>query len=227
MRITERDTRLLKDLALSHVLSRDQILSLGYFGSVTRANTRLRELKQQRLVRVLETPFSTQSLYVPESRAASLLGSRIAALFSARSKSPRFLQHALAVTNVRITLAARTNAEWRFEQQLRVSFPYAGQLFEVRPDGALIAPDKMTLVEVDLGHVAHAKFREKLLSYEAFITSGASAAHYRHPSFQLLVVTTSTQRAAALNRQKPAGCSYELRCIPASSLAISFPGSWS
>jgi len=64
MRLTDRDFRLIRDNSLSHLQSRDQIVSI-YFGSVTRANSRLRELVKAQFLTSLRTPFHAQTLYGP------------------------------------------------------------------------------------------------------------------------------------------------------------------
>ncbi len=152
MRLTDRDLQVLKDMALSHVLSRDQIIALGYFSSVTRANTRLRDLAKLGLLRRIDTPFFTQSLYAVSKRSCELLGQRLGAIVAGRGDSPRFLQHALLTTEVRIKLLSRRASSWRFEQQIRTVFSLNGQPLEVRPDGLALFPDRpATAVEVDLG----------------------------------------------------------------------------
>ena len=201
MQLTERDIHVLKDLALSHVLSRDQLLQLGYFSTVTRLNTRIRGLIEAGLVKRLETPFFTQSLYMASPSASEVVGLRIGPLLAARSGSPRFLQHALSVTNTRITLAQKGASAWRFEQQLKTLFVSGGKTHEVRPDGLAMFPGKGLLaVEVDLGHVNPAKFAERVRAYEAFIATGECTRAWGEPSFRLLTLTTGTLRAKHLAR---------------------------
>lgn len=225
MRLTERDVRLLRDLSLSHVLSRDQILALGYFGSVTRANTRLRGLKGLGFVQAIDTPFFAQSLYSVAPKASEIVGERLSALTASRTGTPRFLQHALAVTNARIALIAKGGTGWKFEQQLRASFRFGGKEQEVRPDGMILKGGGPVALEVDLGHVAPAKFREKLRAYEAFALSG-ECRRWGAGSFSLLVVTTGKLRAARLSRLLvPSG--FALRCEPHDRLGIPYPRAWS
>lgn len=207
MRITPRDVRLVKDLALSHVLSRDQILQLGYFGSVTRANTRLRELARLQVVKRYETPFYTQGLHIPGPKAVEVVDVRIGNLLCSRAGSPRFLQHALSVTNVRIALARKAAGQWRFEQQIWRS-QRGDQSFEVRPDGLFLAATPI-FVEVDLGHVSPAKFKEKLKSYQQLALSGTCESLYGFSSFRLLTVTTGTLRARHLRRLLPHDAGFE------------------
>lgn len=227
MHLTERDVRVVRDLALSHVLSRDQLLQLGYFGSVTRANTRLRGLCALGLVRALDTPFFTQRLYAALPKASGVVGERLAALTAARTGSPRFLQHALAVTNIRVALLKRGTGEWRFEQQGRCTFSTGGRTWEVRPDGLFLTPSSLVAVEADLGHVAPRKFLEKLRAYDAFARSEACPQSWGRPSFSLLVVTTGPRRAAHLARLLSNSASFPVLCKTAAELDVSYPGTWS
>ncbi len=227
MRITSRDVRLVRDLALSHVLSRDQMLALGYFHSITRVNTRLRELEREHIVRRLETPFFAQSLYVIGRGAEVLLGERILPLTMRRAETPRFLQHALCVTNIRICLAAKGLREWKFEQQVRSTFTYVGKRFDVRPDGLAVMSSGPVLIEADPGHVDPAKFREKLTGYEAFAKSGEAERQLSSSRFKVLVVTTGQLRARRLTRLVSTSTPFDFACIPAPQLGISFARSWS
>ncbi len=200
MRVTARDLKLVRDLALSHLLSRDQIIELGYFGSITRTNSRLRILGSIDLVRRLETPFFGQSLYVAGRVAHEVVGEKISNLIEHRSKSPRFVQHALSTTNVRSALT-RKGAEWRFEQQLWRKLEL-GKTYELRPDGMVVAPVPI-FVEVDMGHTAPAKFKEKLLGYQALARSNYCQEFYSAPTFRLLIITTGSLRARRLRSLLP------------------------
>lgn len=222
MRITYRDVRLLRDLALSHALSRDQIVELGYFGSVTRVNTRLRGLRSVGFVERLETPFFSQSLYTATKRAADVVGERVSPLLESRKGSPRFLRHALSVTNVRLALLAKAEGEWRFEQQLWRKL----ERTEVRPDGLFVGSSAV-FVEVDLGHVSPAKFKQKLLSYQALAHSGKCQALYGFPTFRLLTVTTGELRARHLRRLLPPDAGYEFLVRTLNEVGAAPIPSWS
>lgn len=198
MKLTHRDKALIDDLALSHVLSRDQMLELGYFGSITRVNTRLRELVQEGFVLPLDIPFFSQRLYACGKGATDVVSSRVSRLISARSASPRFIQHALAITNVRIGLQKRGMAEWWAEQEL---WRKLGGV-EIRPDG-LAKLQVPIFIEVDMGHVSPAKFQAKLLAYAALATSGECKSLYDFSDFRVLTVTTGPVRAKRLRRLLP------------------------
>ncbi|MBV6489937.1 MAG: hypothetical protein CNCCGFBP_00312 [Fimbriimonadaceae bacterium] len=208
MRVTKRDIMLLRELALSHVLCRDHFLELGYFNSITRANTRLRELKRLELLRRLETPFFGQSLYMATKRAAEVVDARISSLIAGRTSSPRFVQHALSVTNVRIALQRKSSAAWRFEQQLWRKIQGSKGL-ELRPDGLLMASLPI-FVEVDMGRASAPRFKEKLTGYQALARSGQCQSLYGFSQFRVLVVTTGPLRSRHLRRLQPSDAGFEL-----------------
>jgi len=207
-RITRRDITVLRDLALSHVLSRDQLIELSHFGSITRANTRMRELIGLGFARRLESPFFGQSLFMVTKQAAEVVGERISGLIENRASSPRFVQHALSVTNVRIALQRKSSAAWRFEQQLwrRIQ---GSKEHELRPDGLLMASLPI-LVEVDMGHASAPRFKEKLTAYQALARSGQCQSLYGFSQFRVLVVTTGPLRSRHLRRLQPSGAGFEL-----------------
>lgn len=227
LQLTERDIRLMRDLALSHVLSRDQIIALGYFTTVTRVNTRLRELRGEGMIRTLQTPFYRQSLYVIGRKALPLLGDNISRLVANRGSSPRFLQHALCTTNVRIELFRKGAKYWRFEQQLYSCFTFANREFQIRPDGFVVLNGKRTAIEVDLGHVPYHKFSAKLKSYAAFAVSGECKGQWNCENFSLLVLTTNRHRACHLKRLAPNDCGFEFLCLTAEEFGVPFIGAWS
>lgn len=226
MRLTARDVRLVRDTALSHVLSRDQAIRLGYFGSVTRANTRLRLLAREGYLRVLDTPFHSQRLYMAGRRAAEVAGERVAALLPGRRPSPQCLRHALFVTEVRIALAGRGYSAWRFEPQVRHAFSWGGKEVEARPDGLAVQGSRFLFVEADLGHVSHPRFLLKARSYAALLASGEFRSLFVASSFEVLVVTTGALRNRRLEALLPAG-PPEIRIAVAEELGIAVPGGWS
>lgn len=223
MRLTSRDTKLVKDVGLSHLLTRDQIIQLGYFGSVTRANTRLRGLVQSGLLRRLETPFYGQSLYMAGRIAPEVAGYKVGSLIESRTSSPRFIQHALSVTNVRIALLNKGATEWRFEQQLWRKF---GK-HEVRPDGLALTSSLPMFVEVDLGHVSADKYKAKLLAYQLLASSSNCSEYYPFEKFRLLTVTTGPSRARHLRRLHPADADFEFLTTTFQELGAASVGGWS
>ncbi|MBS1714908.1 MAG: replication-relaxation family protein [Armatimonadetes bacterium] len=225
MRITERDVRLLRDVALSHVLSRDQLVKLGYFKSVSRCNRTMSRLSKSGLVRPLLTPFHGQRLYSATIEAAEIVGARIAQLLTNRPASPRFLLHALSVTEVRISVLAKGGEAWRFEAQLWHSFAFHGKTYEVRPDGMAVIEGHPTLIEVDLGHSSSTKFSRKLLAYRNYELCGAFERAYNASKLRVLTFTTSERRKrhfAAL-----AQADERFRCLTFCESGVAVPEVWS
>jgi hypothetical protein len=226
VRLTSRDIRLIKDVALSQLLSRDQIIRLGYFTSVTRANTRLRSLRAEGYLSLLTTPYFWQFLYAPGKRATTVVGERISALLADRAKTPRFIQHSLAVTDVRIALARLGATDWRFEAQSRHPFLQGSSIIEIRPDGLVHWPGQ-TAIEVDMGHVDPKKFSEKLRAYAVFVASGELQRVWGADSLTLLTVTTGNLRKSRLLRLVAGNASFGIRFETFEELGISRVGGWS
>lgn len=226
MKLTSRDIQLVKDVALSHALTRDQIIALGYFTSVTRANTRVRGLLGSGLIQRITTPFFGQSIYCAGKKAPQIVGEKIGQLLVRRAESPRFLQHALCVTNVRLALASRGATDWRFEQQASTTFADGAKWLEVRPDGLTLTPTGLVAVEVDLGHVPTTKLLQKLKSYETFTSSGACQNHWHAQEFSLLFVTNSDARARRI-RTITRDFATDIVVRTFDALDIPTPGSWS
>ncbi len=222
MRLTQRDVRLVRDLALSHLLSRDQVIHLGYFDSVTRANTRLRELSKARFVRPLRTPFHAQTLYMAGPLAVEVVGERISPLLQSRAESPRFVQHAMATTEVRIALQAK-GATWHFEQQLWREVN--GHI--LKPDGLAVTSREPIFIECDMGHVSSLRMKERLALYKA-LASGDRCVHcYGFPSFRLLIATTGPRRAAHLRALVQPRMGFECLIQTFTDLGVAVIGSWS
>lgn len=226
MRITERDVKLVRDVSLSYVVSRDQLIKLGYFGTVCRVNTRVRKLVEVGFLRRIETPFFAQSLYSAGANAREIVGERIAEVIARRSASPRFLQHALCVTNSRIALLGEGAKAWRFEPQVRQSIRRNGKTFDVRPDGLALFPDRVVAVEADLGHVAPTKFKEKLLGYSALAESSERPWGFE-AELEIRVFTTGPLRAESLRKACPRNPPFSFVCRPFRDHGVPWVGSWS
>jgi hypothetical protein len=213
---------------MSHALTRTQVIQLNYFKTVTRANRRLKQLRDAGLVKRLDTPFFSQGMYSVTHASSDILGENVGALVAGRTGSPRFIQHALSTTNLRIRLLQRGATSWKFEQQLRRTFFFAGTRYEVRPDGlAVIDKAKLIAVEVDLGHVAPAKFEEKLQTYQAFVVSGKCKELWEVPSFRLLTLSPGKTRSSRLAALTPAKCAFEHFTTTFEEFGVPSVGAWS
>ena len=141
-------------------------------------------------------------------RAAEVVDARISSLIEGRTSSPRFVQHALSVTNGRIALQRKSSAAWRFEQQLWRKIQGSKE-HELRPDGLLMASLPI-FVEVDMGHASAPRFKEKLTAYQALARSGQCQSLYGFSQFRVLVVTTGPLRSRHLRRLHPSSAEFEL-----------------
>lgn len=225
MKLTLRDARILRDLTLSKVLSRDQLISLGYFDSVSRCNRTLRRLCVTGLARSVQTPFHGQRLYCSTKAAAEVVGARMARFLTAQAGPPRFLLHALAVTDVRIAFLNSCASDWRFEAQLRHTFTFHGAAFEVRPDGMALINEVPVLIEVDLGHCSMNRFRSKLGAYRNYNASGCFQSAYNASKLCLTVVTTGERRKGHLEALAEADERFVFRTF--SEIGAPSPEVWS
>lgn len=202
MTLTDRDLRLIRDVCLSHVMSRDQILALGYFTSVSRANRRLSALASAHYLKILQLPFKLQRLYVSGTKSPNVVGPRIASVIRGREGTPRFLQHSLAVTEIRIA-NLDIDSEWRFEVQVRDQFRFGPRIVEVRPDGAILSDSSVQFVEADLGNVSTAKFAAKIGGYSRYLKSDRYWSSYGDRASSVLIVTTGSRRMQHLHAILP------------------------
>ena len=225
MRLTGRDVRLVRDVALSGYLTRAQSVKLGYFGSTTRANARLLTLVRAGFLVRHEAPYLRAHLYRAGPCAGDVLGEKVARAVASASRAPSFVRHALSVTEVRIALAGR-GFMWRFEPQVTVAFRHAGRDLEVRPDGAGLAPGRVVLVEADMGNASLPRVAKKLDAYRAFAESGALRRSFGEAKAEILIATVGARRAASL-----AGIARPLTAIRArvgrfEDLGVVVPGYW-
>jgi hypothetical protein len=227
LRITERDIRLLRLIALSHAMTRDQIIREGIFNSVTRVNTRLRQLIGLGLARRLETPFFSQSIYCVTPKSADYLGERVGPLVAGRIGSPRYIQHALMTNETRLEMKRRGMTQWRFEQQLWKTFEFNGRKYQIKPDGLAVLPDKHILVEVDLGHAATKKYAEKLVGFDAFVASGLCKSSWQVETLRVLTLTTSERRCQTLKSLTPKNSRFMHFVLTFEQFNVPLIGAWS
>ncbi len=225
MKLTERDAKLVRDVALSTVLSRNQVLQLGYFSSVSRANRRLQFLCAEGLLQAIDTPFHAQRLYSVGRHTPTVLGDNLSRMLTCRTLTPRFIQHALAVTELRIGLADAASV-WRFEAQVRHQFSFGNQDIDLRPDGLLLADSEAIFVEADLGHVSMPRFEKRFEGYSNYINGGNYGSVYGRRCPRVLLVTTGDLRKSHLEQVARAfGIEIDVKTF--SSLSVPVLGGWS
>jgi len=220
MRLTSRDRSLLEDIALHHVMSRDQVVRLGYFGSVQRANARLLALRRAKLLALIAPELGLelrQHLYHVTRKAAPWLQPRIASLVTARRETPQFIEHALGIVHVRIELQRLGLLRWLAEPQIRHRYETSSsgvrRLEDFRPDGLAVLPSGHWFIELDRGHVSLTRMRERLNAYERYVRSGLFGTVYSSESANLLIVTTGRLRSSHLQRLVPCAPGLTVRIM--------------
>ncbi|HVT12579.1 MAG TPA: replication-relaxation family protein [Fimbriimonadaceae bacterium] len=211
-----RDEALVAEVFLHRVMSRDQAIGLGFFGSVTRANTRLLTLTRAGLLKRVERApeMGGQFLYRAGEASAPLLARRLDADQSSVRRllvppSPLCLTHMLRVLDLRLAFvraAARGEFQivrWLPELLCRHEFETKSprgiwQRNILKPDGYIELQGwggvSCIFVEVDLGHVSSARFAEKLAAYRTYLETGIFQEAYGRETFAVLVVTTGPRR---------------------------------
>jgi hypothetical protein len=230
MVLTERDGALLADLFLHRAMSRGQV-EARHFGSVKRANARLRLLFDHGFVLRSypgEAPYGAQAVYSIAMKAAPLVADRLGMSadnvrqLTRKSPTPRFRDHALAVVDFALRLDAKARGSglelvrWvpeilcRHEYEVRQAGggPWRRQIF--RPDGSFRLAQgerfRDAFLEMDLGHTGERQFQDKLAGFATFVDAGVYGDAYGGEEPALLVQTTGARRLAhlaAISRRFP------------------------
>jgi hypothetical protein len=214
MRLTARDRSLITMVALHGAASGRQLVALGRFGSVCRANRRLRLLFDGGYLRrtfVAAGAYAAETIYLLGSAGASVAAEETCLDYTELQRQGRrqpermFLEHHLAVLAVR--LAAEDiplNAvllEYRSETECRHEYTLRGERVLIKPDGFLLVEQANQafafFVEVDRGTVSLPQMRELFGRYRRYGSDGAFGAAYDLPSFEVLVVTSAGDRRIA------------------------------
>lgn len=214
-----RDERLMLDLFAHGVLTRDQIIRLGYFGSIQRCNSRLLRLKRHGFIQLINHPAiggSSPALYSVGRRASPLLAERLqlseGELLRATSSGAAlsFLEHTLLLTEMRIIFersfkgVSTGRYSWRGEALCRHVYLSGNHKRVIKPDACMRwqtgRDSENWFVELDLGNASQAAIRSKLETYVQYQFDGAYREVYGDPQFGLILVTTGRQRVQNLLR---------------------------
>lgn len=203
--VQERDQRLFQALSLLRFLDRSDLMAIGPFTSVTRANARARQLVQAGLLEAL--PVGTigggrQLLYALSRKGAALVGAPYRPLrredVPALSGDP-FLQHQLALNKFYVAVAHRPIPAQgvRLCRWLSFSQPIAANSALI-PDGyfelAIPAGVLACFLEIDMGTESPKVWREKIRQYLGLAVSGEFEREFQQRRFRVLVVTTTEKR---------------------------------
>jgi protein involved in plasmid replication-relaxation len=214
--LTERDRRLLSLVARFHLLSRDQLMALTPFGSLTRANTRLKALVHIGLLNRKSLPVypghgSAQSLYYLGKKAAGVVQLNDRSLASQRRQISRWelrqVEHVRAANQVLADFMTALDCSGHSKLEVFRSEPELRQAFFDRalvPDGwiAWISGGRRfnCFIEVDLHHEGLTEWRQKVLAYLDYAESGLHQERFGFAGFRTLVLAKSAARLSNLQQ---------------------------
>jgi len=200
------------------LLSRDQLMTLAGFGSITRVNTRLALMVKTGLLRRKQMPVypgggSSQALYFLGPRSAEVLATDRRVLTSQMRHSARAelrqVEHTLAANQVIVEFVASLKDRgptgtgmiaFRTELELRRIFsdrrPVPDAWVSWRCDELRFN----AFCEIDLGSEGLMEWRQKVLSYLDYAESGLHRERFGFGSFRVLVLARSQARLANLRR---------------------------
>lgn len=226
IRLTERDLDVMEAVADCRLLSTQQLQTL-FFPSLHRTYERLQALYHHayldRLFLGVQTAMmNTPILYIIDKRGVELLrakrGLDIAWNVQLKRVKPTFLEHALAINAVRVSVMKACNQmgrsliQWQGENELKSDYDYVqirdenGRIKSVSliPDSyfALQVTSGKThfFLELDRGTMQLSRFQRKISAYIAYYHSGLSKKRFGTSRFRVLTVASSKERAENLKR---------------------------
>ena len=215
--LQDRDRRLMVDLFLHRTMSRDQIVGLGYFGSVPRCNDRLRRLLDHGFVQRYQHSSrgsGSQALYRVGKGARAYVAGAVEVpveevTWQVEKDSPvLFLDHTLGLVDLRIAFGRAADRlgleeyEWLVEPLCRheYSVKQAGSWVRhvLRPDAfvgwSLKGKLSSNFLELDFGNVSQRTFERKVDSYCRYLKLGIFREAYSADSFAVLIITAGDRR---------------------------------
>ncbi len=224
-RITQRDREIIADVALYGTASRSQLMELGHFSSISRANRRLRLLCEAKYLRrtfIATGPHQNETIYILGPAGAAIAAEEcnldLKELKRQASRTPQrmYLEHHLLVLSVRLQARepwgnARL-ADFLAEPECRHDYEVVA---DTRRTRRLIKPDSVAIfdldgkqfpvfIEVDRGHVSLPQMSGAFERYGRYWTDGAFANAYDADSeipFTVAVITTAGPRRISHLRQ--------------------------
>jgi len=202
--LQERDRHLLGEIAVMRVISRDQAMVVGPFGSVTRANARLLALTKTGLLRRLPLMLATRALlYTLTAKGADLIATE--QQYPKLKTGGLFLEHQQQINSVFLAVKYKSipDASIRFGCW-RTFISELSAAARVIPDGYFelnTTTDVLAMfLEVDLGTEGLKDWKKKVEGYIHFAASGEFAASFNRTRFRVLVVADSETRLNAIRR---------------------------
>jgi hypothetical protein len=205
--LQDRDVQLLRELAVTRVIDREQAKIVAGFSSTTRANARLLALTQAGFLRRFfwgEVGGARKALYALSPRGAAVVGVPDRGPRRSRDQvlaADSFSMHQLRVNDLYCILKYRplpkgaTFIRW-------ISFHEPLEGTTLIPDGyaEIEIPGKVLTLffEVDLGTENRAIWQRKVQQYLSYAASGSFAPRFGREQFRTLVVVNSESRLTSL-----------------------------
>ncbi len=215
VKLTDRDRGLIKTVAFHGAASRGQLMALGYFKSVSRANRRLRQLfdcNYLRRTQVASGPYSLETVYLLGPKGVSIVAesaitNRLELSRHAQRPPQRsYLDHHLGVLSLRIAMQLTphgtrlneflTEPECRHEYEIVKGSRKIKRI--IKPDGfadiQFFKRRSVFFIEFDRGNCSIPQMRGVFEHYAAYMREGAFQSVYKENMFEVLVVTTAGKR---------------------------------
>ena len=215
IKLTGRDRDVIKTVAFHGAASRGQLMALGYFKSVSRANRRLRRLfdcNYLRRTQIASGPYCLETVYLLGAKGVSVVAEAAItnrlelSRHSHRPPQRTFLEHHLGVLSLRISIQL-TPPEIRLIEFL--TEPECRHEYEVvkgkrklkrtiKPDGFAVVQycdcRFVFFIEFDRGNCSIPQMRGVFERYAAYVREGAFQSVYSEKTFEVLLVTTAGKR---------------------------------
>ncbi|MCI0422837.1 MAG: replication-relaxation family protein [Acidobacteria bacterium] len=214
--VTQRDRRVIEFTYRFRLLSRNQVMALAPYRSLTRANTRLADLVRTRLLSRKRLPVypgkgSAQALYFLGPKSAAVLDVDPPTVTKQTRQVSRWdlrqTEHVIAANQVLVDLltsigrsADASLLSFRTESELRLLFLNQSPV----PDGWLAWVEAgrrfNCFIEVDLHHEGLIEWRKKILAYQSYAESGLHDELFGYRAFRVLVLVKSKARLENLRQ---------------------------
>jgi hypothetical protein len=206
-----RDRHTLAEFATLRIADCEQVMLIGPFGSITRANARLLGYVRAGLLNrafMATEKGGKKALYFLSKRGALAAGVPYKPIKRSRDEmlvGDLFVEHRLAINSVYTTVAYRPIpiADAKLHRWIPTEEPIS-QTHPIIPDayfeiayGSAIEP---MFLEVDLGTEVLKTWQKKTEAYLRLALSGEFATRFGQPRFRVLVVTRSERRLDSIRQ---------------------------
>jgi hypothetical protein len=205
--LQDRDRRLLSEIAVMRVIDRETATLVAGFGVARRANFRLRQLTQAKLLRrffVGSVAHGRKAMYTLSPKGAELVDAKLGGITRPSNRivvSDAFVAHQTGINEVYVALKYRPIPQAGIHLRRWLVFRQSiSEAIKLTPDAyfELDTSDgiRAVFLEVDLGTEALGEWQKKTAFYVQLAVSGEFVKRFRQPQFRVLVVASSDRRVA-------------------------------